>query len=272
MLSAAAREQALVSRWLRLGGAIDHVTTDHALVWDVRQLQPGAPCKPRVPMRSRIDAVAQMFASWRRFLPCASLGFIESLGFWDIAGPDGTNYTNTSPEQLNKIPGWIPRLDDVTGLLLAACEKYNPAPSTPLLDHYQIDFGLGGIEHDTARYGRRDPTGVNYGRILGAESVMARHGLKTGVILNAFHGGIDSGPNCLLSCDQSPAIASHSAIVRTLNFTQGYLSLPNRLSEHAVLEQWMQYPNVTGPETVQDTNMWMASHAAKLIMPSVTTI
>ena len=85
-------------------------------------------------MRTRIDVVAQVFASWRKFLgPKASLGFIESLGFWEIAGPDGTNFTNTSPSQLNNITGWIPRLEDVTALLLADGKKYNPTPGERVL-------------------------------------------------------------------------------------------------------------------------------------------
>ena len=131
MLEFAQLEQKQVSRWIKLGGTIDSVSTDHADVWDVRgeASKGGKPCAPAVPMRTRIDVVAQVFASWRKFLgPKASLGFIESLGFWEIAGPDGTNFTNTSPSQLNNITGWIPRLEDVTALLLADGKKYNPTP------------------------------------------------------------------------------------------------------------------------------------------------
>ena len=73
----------------------------------------------------------------------------RSLGFWDIVGPDGTNYTNTDPTELNDIPGWIPRLEDVTRLLLSAAERHNPVPDTPLIDHYFIDFSLEGVEYDT---------------------------------------------------------------------------------------------------------------------------
>ena len=92
----AAAEQKQVARWLKLGGTIDSVTTDHAMTWDVRGPGPGdgyAPaCLPAVPMTTRIDTLARVFASWRAFLgPKASLGFIESLGYWDIDGPDGTN-------------------------------------------------------------------------------------------------------------------------------------------------------------------------------------
>ena len=43
---------------------------------------------------------------------------------------------------------------------------------------------------------------------------------------------------------------------------------PGRASVHAVLEQWQPFPNVTGPETVQDLGMWMASRAATVFLPT----
>jgi hypothetical protein len=270
-------EQAQVERWIKLGGEIHSVTTDHASVKGVRSTgAAGAPCVPAVSMSTRIDIVAHIFASWRKFLgPKVSLGFIDSLGFWDIEGPDGTNFTNTDPTQLNNITGWIPRLDDFTARLLAAGKKYNPTPAVPLIDHYQIDYGMAGVEFDTYKYGRQSQDaplavgggGVNYGRILGAEMVMKRHGLKSGVILNAFPG--QNSKTCLVSCGPSadPAAASHSAVVRALNFTRGYMALPGRQSQHAVLEQWQDYPTRTGPEAAKDTSMWMASQCAAVIKP-----
>jgi hypothetical protein len=264
-----AKEQKIVGRWIKLGGEINSVSTDHANEWNSRG-DKGPICVPAVPMKTRIDIVAQVFASWRKFLgPSASLGFIESLGFWEIEGPDGTNFTNTDPTHLNNISGWIPRLDDVTTLLLAAGKKYNPMPEVPLINHYQIDFGMGGVEHDTAKYGAVAPTGVNYGRILGAEAIMKKHGLQSGVILNAFHGGRDSGKYCLVGCDPStdPKVADNTAVIRTLNFTRGYMMLPNRLSEHAILEQWQAYPTKTGPEAVKNTCMWMVSQCADVVQP-----
>jgi hypothetical protein len=269
MLKFASHEQKQIGRWIKLGGEINSVSTDHANEWNSRG-DKGPVCAPAVPMKTRIDVVAQVFASWRRFLgPNASLGFIESLGFWEIQGPDGTNFMATDP-RLSNISGWIPKLDDVTSLLLAAGEKYNPMPATPLINHYQIDYGMGGVEYDTARYGAVPPSGINYGRILGAEAIMKKHGLQSGVILNAFHGcrTASSCTTCLVGCDPStePKVASHSAAIRTLNFTQGYMKLPNRLSEHAVIEQWQSFPTETGPEAVADTSMWMASQCAEAIL------
>lgn len=264
MLQYAATEQQLVSRWLDLGGKIDLVSTDHAMTWDIRAgSKPGEDCIPGVPMATRIETAAQIFASWRSFLgPSASLGFIESLGYWNIDGLDGTNFTNSDPVHLDPLPGWIPRLDDVTRLLLEAAEKHNPTPSVPLLDHYQIDHGMEGVESDSATYGRSAHGGLNYGRIVGAEATVQKHGLRPMVIMNAFHG--QPGKHCVVSCDEPDQ--SHSAVTRTLNFTRGYILLPDRLSNHAVVQQWQPYPNVTGPESKADTGMWMASHAAKLIM------
>eukprot|EP01043_Picozoa_sp_COSAG02_P010812 COSAG02_NODE_389_length_23251_cov_259.067640_4_plen_416_part_00 len=266
-------EQQTVSRWLKLGGHIDSITTDHALTWDIRHKLATPPCEPPVPMAVRVQAVAQVFGSWRTFLGRnASLGFIESLGYWDITGPDGTNFTNTSPTQLNNISGWMPRLDEVTDLLLTAAAKHNPTPSVPLLDHYQIDYGMDGVEQDTLQYGAAPPVGINYGRILGAEALMAARGLQTGVILNANAArsrtyAPTAGNGCLVGCDPE-FTPSHSAVVRTLNVTRGYMALPGRRSHHALLEQWQAYPNRTGPETEPDTGMWMASSAATILKPA----
>jgi hypothetical protein len=263
--------QKQVKRWIQLGGTIDSVSTDHAVTWDIRGgASKGGDCVPAVPMRTRIDVVAQVFASWRKFLgPKASLGFIESLGFWEIEGPDGTNFTNTSPSQLNNISGWIPRLDDVTALLLADGKKYNPLPDTPLINHYQIDYAMEGVEFDTFAYGKVPPVGINYGRILGAEAIMKKHGLQTGVMANAFRGGA-VGRHCLVGCNPTtdPESRSHSAAIRTLNFTRGYMRLPSRISNHVILEQWQDYPSKTGPETAADTSMWVASQCAETIRPS----
>ena len=276
MMQVVDAEQERVARWLRLGGTIDSATTDHAMTWDVRGPGPGdgyAPaCVPAVSMATRIETLARVFASWRKFLgPSTAFGFIESLGYWDIMGPDGTMYTNVSPEQLNNISGWIPKLDDVTARLLASANEVNPTPAVKLINHYQIDYGMDGVEQDTLRYGAVPPVGLNYRRILGAEAIMKRHGLESAVILNANAAGQRTfghkpAGNCLVGCD-SAFTPSHSAALRTLNVTRGYMMLPDRSSQVALFEQWMAFPNVTGPETEEDTGMWMVSKAAALVRP-----
>ena len=186
MLLYAKQEQKQARRWLDLGGRLDSVTTDHALTWDARHELPQQHCEPPVPMAARVDVVVQVLASWRAFLgPDTSIGFIESLGYWDITGPDGTAYQNVDPSRLRKLTGWIPQLSDVTAMLLSAGERINPTPEVPLIDHYQIDYGMDGVEEDTIHYGPRPPVRMNYGRILGAESIMKAHDLQTGVNTNA---------------------------------------------------------------------------------------
>ena len=111
---------------------------------------------------------------------------------------------------------------------------------------------------------------MNYGRILGAESIMKSHGLESGVILNANAAHMrtyaPSSPGCLVACDPTFS-PSHSAVLRTLNVTGGYVQLPHRGSQHAIFEQWQSYPNRTGPETAVDTTMWAASQAAAIVAP-----
>ena len=90
---------------------------------------------------------------------------------------------------------------------------------------------------------------------------MHRHGLKTGVLLNAFHDVHDS----TINCSRSPPECSRSAAQRTLRFTEGYVRLAGRMSEHAVLEQWQPFPSATGPAATKDTGMWMASACAAVV-------
>ena len=105
-------------------------------------------------------------------------------------------------------------------------------------------------------------------QVLGAEQVMQAHGLETGVILNAnaAHSRTyaPAPPGCLVACDAG-FTPSHSAVLRTLNVTSGYMLLPGRSSQHVVFEQWQAYPNATGPETRPDTGMWMVSQAAAIV-------
>ena len=153
-------------------------------------------------------------------------------------------------------------------MLLAAADNHNPTPNIPLIDHYQIDYGMGGVEYDTIVYGSVPPVGINYERVLGAESIMHKLNIKTGVFLNAFEASHHSG--CLVACDPSFSF-SRSAALRTINYTQGYMKLPIRTSEYTILEQWMDYPNLTGLATVEDSGMWMATESAKIVQPHVKT-
>eukprot|EP00035_Acanthoeca_spectabilis_P030603 m.10105 g.10105 ORF g.10105 m.10105 type:complete len:114 (+) comp4270_c0_seq1:831-1172(+) len=113
---------------------------------------------------------------------------------------------------------------------------------------------MDGVEQDTIMYGTTAPIGMNYGRILGAEQVVK---------------ALSPNPkSCLVACDPSYS-PSHSAVLRTLNVTRGYVQLANRSSHHVLFEQWQAFPNVTGPESVKDTEMWMASQAAAIVLPKV---
>ena len=141
-LKYAAIEQEQVGRWIELGGDIDSVTTDHANVWNVRGLSSRhagvSPCVPAVPMKVRIGVVAQIFGSWRKFLGSkASLGFIESLGFRD-------EFHQHWP--FEPYSGLDPKARRYDAAASGCGQETQPTLSVPLLNHFQIDFGLGGVE------------------------------------------------------------------------------------------------------------------------------
>jgi hypothetical protein len=70
---------------------------------------------------------------------------------------------------------------------------------------------------------------------------------------------------CAVLCADDPASCSASAAERSISYTQAYMRLPNRRSEHAVLQQWQPFPGLTGPASMRGTGMWVATEQAAIV-------
>jgi len=238
-------------RWLHAGGTIDFLTTDHAVMMNMRGvgfkgpgLDPNRPCKMSVAQLTQ--ELADYFVTVHREIPNARLGVIESLGYFQITGADGTLYKQTDP----KLPVWtFPEFFD--GLLAAMRARGLH------VDHFHIDFGYGGAAHDGRKY---RGGGLDFGRIRAVEDYVHSKGVKSGIIINAFHdahyGRATPNPD--------PRRASRQAWRNTLAFLRGYLAAGGA-SEHILLQTWQPYPDRTGPEDEPYTVLNIARDALRLL-------
>jgi hypothetical protein len=223
-------ELRILRRWLKVGGDIDYLTTDHAVM-----LAAGAPyVDPKlaklqgVSLDQAIAEQVEYFTIVHREIPTAKLGAIESLGFFHVRSPEGKEYVRTVP----MLPVW--RFEDYFDALLAAMDKRGLR-----LDHFDIDFGYEGVHFDGIAKGVLD-----YGRVRGVESYVQSKGVHAGLIVNAFH-------------DQSVPVttaakANHEAYEHTLAFYRGYLAAGGQAAQ-IVIQTWQPYPDTTGPESAPDT-------------------
>lgn len=219
-------------RWLKAGGRIDYLTTDHAVMMTV-----GAPyVSPRsfahrgMTVSEAIVELADYFAIMHRAIPGAKLGIIESLGFFTVDAP-GRTYLRTVPA----LPVW--RFEAFITEVVEAMRRRGLR-----LDHFHVDFGWEGVRHDGL--GKPD-----CGRILAVEAAVRRHGVRPGVIINAFHDGMVANPE--------PAEASRQAVANTLRFTDAYVAAGGS-ADHLVVQTWQPYPDRTGPETDPNTVLGLA--------------
>jgi hypothetical protein len=223
----ATRELALLGRWTRAGGQIDYLTTDHAVMKNMRGvgyrgsgLDPARGCKMTV--HQLIAELVDYFQVVHKEMPLTKLGVIESLGFFEVKADDKT-YPHTDP----KLPVW--RFNEYFDELLQAMKQRGLK-----LDHFHIDFGYEGVNYD----GRSLRT-LDVGRILAVEAYVKSKGVKLGVIFNA---GLDRAAQI-----SDRDIANQEAYHRTLRFYRAYISAGGK-ADHIVLQTWQTYPDRTGPE------------------------
>jgi len=220
----AANELTHLNRWLDAGGRIDYLSTDHAVMMNLgHRCYKGTDCG--LTLEETVGELADYFKRMSRRIPGVRLGVIESLGFFHVTAPDGTEYPRTVP----KLPVW--RFEDFLDCLLSVMERRGLQ-----LDHLHIDFGFMGVQHDARRQGKR---GLDFGRVLGVERLVQSRGIRAGAIVNAFHDRSVRDPD-------SDA-ASRQAHERTLSFFRGYVAAGGR-ADHLVVQTWQPFPDRTGPE------------------------
>lgn len=227
--SFALREVALLKRWLAAGGEIHYITSDHAVMKNMRGvgfrssgLDEKRECKMTV--RELIGELADYFQVVHREIPQAKLGVIESLGFFRVRGAGKEVYKQSDP----KLPEWY--FNEFFDDLVKAMRERKLE-----LDHFHIDFGYNGVRFD----GRQGDGKPNFGRVLAVESYVQSKGVRSGVIFNSTlddevkQAGRDA--------------ANREMRARTLGYFKGYIEAGGRGND-VLIQSWDPYPDLTGPE------------------------
>lgn len=213
-------------RWRKAGGSIDYITTDHAVMMNIGSpyVQPDQFKHRGLTLKQLIEEQVDYLEIFHKEFPKTKQGAIESLGFFHVKNRKGKEYSRTVPA----LPVW--NFEDYIETLIATMKRRGLK-----LDHFHIDYGYEGVFHDGGGIGSLD-----FGRIQAVESHLHSRGIKSGVIVNAFH---DTSVN-----DPKNEIASREARERTLKFYEGYIKAGGN-PDHLVLQTWQKYPDRTGPET-----------------------
>jgi hypothetical protein len=239
----AAQELPLLRRWRDADGGrgrIDYFTTDHAIA---RTIEASLTGQCNLSPSAAAHELAGYYRAIQDEFPEAEFGLIESLGYWSIQGPDGTQYVTVRSD----LPTL--RLADILELVAIESRMFGIR-----LGHYDIDYGADGVEYD----GQRHPTsafavaGHDYGRILGAEQIARSNGLVAGVIFNAYDKTSPPSSTVSMPSAEQRLTFSRSARDRTLWFWDEYRHVGGRSSK-LVFQTWQPYPDRTGPETAEAT-------------------
>lgn len=240
----AAEEIKALQRWVDAGGTVDYLSTDHAVMWNVGLCLQGA--KPMAPYvanpdwRKVMDEVVDSLVMIHAAFPDAKIGMIESLGYFSVGG----QYTTTDPRSIYPI--------DMQAFIATAQEKLGARGVA--LDHMHLDFS-----YQDCRYDGREENRLDFGRIMAAEQIVKSLDIDSGMIINAFDDESYRGGNATLEKQkaQNPAERSASAVDNTLEYFDGYVAAGGN-PDTWILQRWQPYPDVTGPETVRNTDMGVA--------------
>ncbi|MFQ3326041.1 MAG: hypothetical protein ACI8YC_000675 [Salibacteraceae bacterium] len=229
---AAKHDQKHLQKWLDTPGArLDAITTDHSMMWYVREMTPQ---QIDLLIQEHLDYIEAM----QKWKPGLKVGFIESLGYFKFA--EG-GYHQTSA---------VLPFFEFTAFMTELMTEANKRGI--VIDHFDIDFGLRGIVRDS--YGANqfhrwnEIENLDYGRILKAEQVCRDLGLNVGVIFNELL----SNPLYEAGKYATQEEADSDCALRNIEFIRGYLEAggrPNRL----VFQSWTMNPTRTGPESDSDS-------------------
>lgn len=224
-------EAGLLRRWVNLGGNLDYISTDHAVMKAVSQMhRDGADSKElsrenAMTLGSLNAELVDYFAAIKQEFPSVRLGVIESLGFFHVRSEDGYEYKRT--DQRLPIVWFEAWVDD---LLQRMAERGLE------LDHFHIDYGVRGAEYDARQRQRKE---WDFGRMLAVERVLQKRGIRTGLIINP------SRPEFKQRADNEDEMEQQAHELSVRLFRE-YLHAGGN-GEDWVFQTWHDYPLVTGP-------------------------
>ncbi|MFQ3326040.1 MAG: hypothetical protein ACI8YC_000674 [Salibacteraceae bacterium] len=234
---AAKHDQKQLQKWLDTPGAqLDAITTDHAMMWYVREMRPE---QIELLIQEHLDYIEAM----QKWKPGLKVGFIESLGYFEF---DDTYKTYKQHDKQ------LPHFEFRTFMTQLVTEANKRGIK---IDHFDIDFGFRGVNMDTYglefKYdqwcGAEKP---DYGRILKAEKICRELGLNVGVIFNDLFPDtpFEEKYGGKFHEYDSPQEAERACAQRNIAFIKAYFEAgghPKRL----IFQSWTMNPTRTGPES-----------------------
>jgi len=240
----AQEEIEILQRWVDAGGKIDYLTTDHAVMWNVGLVLQGS--KPmakyeKSDWRYVMDEVVKSLNLIHKAFPEAKIGIIESLGYFSIVGANGKKLISTDYGSIYPI--------DYKTFIVEFRDKLAAVGIT--LDHVHVDF-----PYQDCKYDGLETNTMDFNRILGAEKVVKELGISSGIIINAYDDYSYLGTNSPTEKEKAKNVVARnrSAIKNSKEYLQGYLKAGGN-PDLWIFQRWMPYPDVTGPETVPETDM-----------------
>ena len=172
----------------------------------------------------------------------------DSLGVTGctIPGADGYVYPTTSPAEIYPI--------DFEEFVRTMQQKL--ASAGVKLDHFHIDYSYQDCAFDARN---RKRTGLDFNRMVGAQKIIKSLQLDCGVIVNAyddFSYAVMGGSNIVQEKEtaENRAERNASGVDNTLEYFDGYVAAGGS-PDTWIFQRWQPYPDVTGPETVRNTDM-----------------
>lgn len=231
-VQAAKIEYAHLANFIRLGGHVNYITTDHSMSVNITGLTDYIPNftlnYPDFTMQDYMVQQIEYFKYMQGKIPGLKCGAIESLGFFWVKGDK--QYQATRPDLL--------RLD----FEYYFSEYVRIAKAMDFeLDHFHIDFGMHDVEHDGGGLGS-----PHYGRVIAVEQYVKSQGVKAGFIAaNCFRDAARYGPFGQPANDADAA--DRSASERTLEYFEKYM-LAGGESDTLIFQRWQDYPRKIGDE------------------------
>ncbi len=228
---AALFEQKKLEPWLKTPGArLDTITTDHSMMWFVREMTPE---QMELLVQEHLDYIEAM-QQWR---PGLKVGFIESLGYFWFTGKNGKQYRQTDVG--------FPKFD-FRGFMTTLMEEAKKRNIE--IDHFDMDFGFAGCVADSIGWDNnhlwREEKKLDFGRILEAEKVCKDLGLNVGVFFNdTLWDRLYAKAGC-----ETPEDADRECDDRSVAFIKGYFAAGGR-PDRLCFQSWTTHPTKTGPES-----------------------
>lgn len=233
-----------LERWVRHGGRIDYITTEHAIFSNMEYMLhtpqlPGGSSKRL--LRYLISQQAAYFDEMHRLLPQTAFGCFEALRYFEI-----------DPDRYVSDLEWLKiSFGEYLEMLLHEMAQYHLT-----LDHYHYFNDMDSIRADTELncgtcIGRDGQFAYDFGRIAAVEKLLKQKGIRTGYFL-------DVGKEAYVNRQMT----DHRACRILDAMEQALLDSPLQ-PDQWLLVNMSPFPQRCGPCTEPDTELWEFNRLAE---------